>query len=91
MYKIFYEVEYLDGHKASLAVNTISENIFSQFDEEGNIFLLFGEIVDHRVDRTETTKKDALIFQILEVREGGRLPKYGKLRLSGNMAQQHGR
>ena len=29
----FYEVEYLDGHKASLAANNIAENIFSQVDE----------------------------------------------------------
>ena len=31
-----YEVEYLDGHRASLSANTIAENIFSQVDEEGN-------------------------------------------------------
>ena len=29
----FYEVEYLDGYKASLAVNTISENQIPQVDE----------------------------------------------------------
>ena len=44
--KIFYEVEYLDEHKASLAANTIAENIFSKVDEEGNRFVLFDEIVD---------------------------------------------
>ena len=32
------EVEYLDGHKAALAANTIAENLFSQVDLEGNIF-----------------------------------------------------
>ena len=31
-----YEVEYLDGHKASLTANAIAENIFAQVDEEGN-------------------------------------------------------
>ena len=56
-----YEVEYLDGHNASLAVNSIAENIFSQVYEEGNIFIIFDEIVDHRVYGTETIQQDALI------------------------------
>ena len=30
---IVFEVEYLDGHKASLAANTIAENLFSKVDE----------------------------------------------------------
>ena len=54
LYTIVYEVEYLDVHKASLAVNNIAENQFLQVDEEGNIFVLFDEIVDHFVDGTET-------------------------------------
>ena len=29
----FYEIEYLDGHKASLAMNTIAENLFLEVDE----------------------------------------------------------
>ena len=49
---IVYEVEYQDVHKVSLDVNTIAENIFSQVDEEGNIFLIFDQIVDHCVDGT---------------------------------------
>ena len=47
-----YEAEYLDGNKASLDVNTIAENLFPQVDEEGNIFLIFDQIVDHCVDGT---------------------------------------
>ena len=31
-----YEVEYLDGHKASLSANEIAQNLFAQVDEEGN-------------------------------------------------------
>ena len=31
-----YEVEYHDGHKASLTENTISKKLFPQVDEEGN-------------------------------------------------------
>ena len=50
-----YEVVYLDGHKASLDANIIAENIFSPVDKEGNIFVLFYEIVDHHVDAIEVT------------------------------------
>ena len=60
--KIFYEVEYLDEHKASLAANTIAENIFSKVDEEGNRFVLFDEIVDYHVDGTDTMQQDAFII-----------------------------
>ena len=42
-----YEVEYLDGHKSSLAVNIISENLTSRVDKESNIFVIFDYIVDH--------------------------------------------
>ena len=33
LYTRVYEVEYLDGHKASLAVNTITESISVKFDK----------------------------------------------------------
>ena len=56
--KRVYEDEYLYAKKASLSMNTISENIFSQPDEEGNRFVLFDDIVDHRVDGTETMQQD---------------------------------
>ena len=58
----FYEVEYLDGHKASLAANTIAGNLLSQFNKEVNRFVLFDEIVYHRVDGKETMQKDAFII-----------------------------
>ena len=47
-----YEFEYLDGHKASLSDNTISDNLFSQVDEEVNLFVLFDWMMDHLVDST---------------------------------------
>ena len=59
---IVYEVEYLDGNKASLSANTIAANIFSQVDEEGNIFVMFDEIVNHSVDDTETMHQYAFVF-----------------------------
>ena len=48
-----YEVEYPDGYKASLYANSIAENIFSQVDGEGNIHVLFEDIVDQRYYRSE--------------------------------------
>jgi hypothetical protein len=36
-----YEVEYPDGHKASLAANAIAENMFAQVDDKGNRHVLF--------------------------------------------------
>ena len=56
-----YEVEYLDGHKASLAANTIAENIFAQVDDEGHRFVLLDAIADHRVDGREVKHEDAFI------------------------------
>ena len=41
LYIRVYEVECLDGHKASLDTNNISEYLFSQVDEEGNRFVIF--------------------------------------------------
>ena len=57
-----YEVEYADGHKASLAANTIAMNMFAQVDEEGNRHVLFDEIIDHRTDGTEIKQDDAFII-----------------------------
>ncbi len=57
-----YEVEYLDGHKASLAANAIAENLFAQIDDEGNRFVTFDSIMAHRVDGTETKDEDAFII-----------------------------
>ncbi len=56
-----YEVEYPDGHKASLAANAIAENMFAQVDDEGNRHVLFEEIVDHRTDGSEVKQQDAFL------------------------------
>jgi hypothetical protein len=56
-----YEVEYLDGYRASLSANAIAENMFAQVDEDGNRYTILDDIVDHRVDGTEIRKDDAFI------------------------------
>ena len=43
-----YEVEYVDRHKASLTANYIAQNMFAQVDDDGNIHVLFDNIIDHR-------------------------------------------
>ena len=45
-----YEVEYQDGHKASMTAESIAQNLFAQVNEEGHRHVLFDEIVDHRTD-----------------------------------------
>jgi hypothetical protein len=56
-----YEVEYSDGHTASLAANAIAINMFAQVDDEGNRHVLFDEIVDYRTDGTEIKQQEAFI------------------------------
>ena len=57
-----YEVEFLDGHKASIAANAIAENLFAQVDDEGYRTILMQEIVDHWMNRREVKKGDAFII-----------------------------
>ena len=56
-----YEVKYLDDHTVSLIANTIAENLYSQVDEEGNCYVLFDTILDHRVDGIEIKINDSFI------------------------------
>ena len=56
-----YEVEYLDGHKASLAANTIAVNMFAQVDDEGKRSVLLDSIADHRVNGDQLLLDDAFI------------------------------
>ena len=58
---IIYEVEYHDGHKASLTANTISKKLLSQVDEEGNRHFLLDCISNHRTDGTELLINEAYI------------------------------
>jgi hypothetical protein len=43
-----FEVEFLDGHTASMTANAIAENLFSQVEEDGNRLQLLDEIIDYR-------------------------------------------
>ena len=56
-----YEVEFSDGHRASLAANIIAENLYSQVDPEGNRHVMFDNIIDHRTNGKQLLKDDAFI------------------------------
>ena len=56
-----YEVEYLDGHRASLFANIVAENVLSQVDEHGNRYTLLDFIFDHRNNGSEVKDDDAFI------------------------------
>ena len=50
LYTRVYEVEYADGHKASMAAIAITMNLFAQVEAEGNRHAILDEIADHRTD-----------------------------------------
>jgi hypothetical protein len=56
-----YNVQFPDGHTEEYAANVISENIYSQVDDDGNRFLLLGEIINHRSDHTAISIDDKFI------------------------------
>ena len=66
-----YEVEYPDGHRASLSANAIAENLFAQVYDEGHRSVLLQYIFYHCVNGREVTKEHAFIIS----HNGGRLRK----------------
>ena len=56
-----YEVQYLDGEKASLVANNIAENLFAQIDDEGNCQVLMDEIIGHQSNEHAVKQQDAFI------------------------------
>ena len=47
-----YDVEFTDGTTEKYAANVIAENMYAQVDDEGNMFQLLLEIMDHKKDGT---------------------------------------
>ena len=56
-----YEDEYADGYKTAMTANAIASNLFSQFNQDGQSFLLFDAIIDLRTDGTQIKEGDAFI------------------------------
>ena len=57
-----YEVEYPDGHRASLAADVIAENLFSQVDSDGNRLAMFDDVVDFRTNGKQVTMEDGFVL-----------------------------
>jgi hypothetical protein len=47
-----YEVEFINGTIKQYDANVIAKNMYAQVDNEGNMFQLFDEIMDHKKDDT---------------------------------------
>ena len=56
-----YEVEYLDGCTQLLAVSVIAMGMFAQVNAEGNINVLFDQIIDHRAEDKNVKRTDSFI------------------------------
>ena len=58
-----YEVEFPGGEIAELTVNAIAEAMYSQCDDDGNKYLLFDCIVEHKMnDKALTSKTQPLRY-----------------------------
>ena len=57
-----YEVEYHDGYVAEIAANAFADNLFTQFYQEGNIFVLIKSTINTITDGTQTLQKDAFVI-----------------------------
>ena len=57
-----YEVQYLDGEKASLAANNIAENLSAQINDDGNCQVLMDMIIGHRSNEHAVKQQDAFII-----------------------------
>ena len=47
-----YDIEFTDGAIERYTANVIAENMFAQVDEEGNMYMILQEIVDHKKDNS---------------------------------------
>ena len=57
-----YEVEYCEGYVAEMAANVIAQNLFTQVDQDGNIFVLIESIINTRTDVTQTLQQYAFVI-----------------------------
>ena len=54
-----YQVQLPDGSVDTYGANIIAESIMSGVDDEGNLFVLMDEIIDHRKNGDEISENDA--------------------------------
>ena len=85
-----YEVEYCNGYVVAMAANIITENLFTQVDQEFNRFVLIKSIIDTRTDGTQTLQQDAFVITRSGTKKRKIQLKYGKSASNGSMAVLHG-
>ena len=73
-----YEVEYLDGERASLSANHIAENVFAQMDHEGNRQVLMKEIINYHTNGQDVKRQDAFITKGQVQKEEKKPQKVGR-------------
>ena len=56
-----YGVEYAEGYKTVMKANAITSNLFSQVNQDGQLFLLFNAIIDSRTNGTQIKVGDSFI------------------------------
>ena len=52
----------MDGDIAFLTANAIAQNLFGQINNEEHRYLLLNNIINHRINGTETKDDDAFII-----------------------------
>ena len=57
-----YEIEFADGHKQALSVNTINENMFASIDKKGHRHLLLDSIIGFRKTKETKGKEDSFVL-----------------------------
>jgi hypothetical protein len=57
----YYEVEFPDGTVDSYSANIIAENLYAQIDDEGRMFAVLSEIVDHRKNGHAVSKENGFL------------------------------
>ena len=57
-----YEFEYADGEKSALSANLISENMFTQIEEDGNRHVLMDNITDNFFDDVAVKNQDTFVI-----------------------------
>jgi hypothetical protein len=67
-----YDIEFPDGEVESYAANQIAENLYSQCDDEGNMFLVMSVISDHKRGDDSISISDGFIRS----KNGNLVPKH---------------
>jgi hypothetical protein len=66
-----YDIEFPDGEIESYGANLVAENLYSQCDDEGNMFLVMEEISDHKRGNDAIPIQDGFV----QSKNGNEVPK----------------